>query len=231
MAGAKSRALEARIGVGRIVDPRHATSDQRRREPRPENPKQRPQEPHFRQLERSRHAGKTIRTALPGGAHGDRFGLVVGMVGDQQMENAASATGFAQQPIARHARGFLQAGARLGFGPAQDLGLATVASEQGHGRGRFRRRFGPQRMVDDQAGDAPAARAGPLLSQQRQSERIASAGYGNRDDGCALERLERRHQALELRSLKRSVAGRAHPQPFFWRSWSTRRFCRSGARG
>ena len=205
--------------------------DQRRREPRPRNSQQRPQQPDLRQLDRRRHAGKTVRTASPSGAHGDRLGLVVCMVGDQQMKYAAPPASFTQQAVPRNSGGFLQAGARLGLGPPQDLGLAIVASQQGCRRRRFRRRLRPQCMIDDQADEAATARARPLVSQQCQSERITPAGYGDGNHGRALERRERRDQSFERSAIERSVVGRAHPQAFFWRSWSIRRFCRSVARG
>lgn len=86
-------------------------------------------------------------------------------------------------------------------------------------------------MIDDQTDDLAGARARPLVCQQREGEGIATAGHGNGEHRRVLERFEGRHQPRERGRIERSIAGPAHPQPFFWRSWSTRRFCRSVARG
>ena len=55
--------------------------------------------------------------------------------------------------------------------------------------------------------------------------------FGDGKDGTGFERREGRHQRRELGGRERPGGSSAHPQPFFWRSWSMRRFCKSVARG
>ena len=93
-------------------------------------------------------------------------------------------------------------------------------------------RLDPQAMVDDE-GDGPAIPlASPSVGQQREAERVSPPRHGDGQLGSRLEGRERRHQALEIPKVERCRSGLVdHPQPFFWRSWSIRRFCRSVARG
>ncbi len=86
-------------------------------------------------------------------------------------------------------------------------------------------------MVDDQPDHATVASCRPVVRQQRQRQQIAAAGYGDGKEGRRLERLERRHQLREGAGADGLRWPGDHPQPFFWRSCSTRRFCRSVARG
>ncbi|MDB5486984.1 MAG: hypothetical protein JWQ58_699 [Reyranella sp.] len=87
-------------------------------------------------------------------------------------------------------------------------------------------------MIDDQRDGATALLRSPLARQQGETQRIATAGNGNSEIGTCLERRKRRHQAREGRSVDGKLLAKvAHPQPFFERSWSIRRFCRSVARG
>jgi len=85
-------------------------------------------------------------------------------------------------------------------------------------------------MVDDQAEYPAAPRPNPLVRQQREGERITATRNGNGQDRLGLERREGRHQGREI-GRRQGQCDVAHPQPFFWRSWWMRRFCKSVARG
>ena len=163
--------------------------------------------------------------------HRHGLGLIIGVMGEQQMQDAAPAAFVAQQPVAGRPRRLLQASPRLGARPGEDRAVDAVTRQQVGRRRRLARRFGAQAVVDDQADHAAAAPGRPVVRQQDQRQRIAAAGYGDGEDGRRLERLERRHQAREGAGAEWLRWRGAHPQPFFWRSCSTRRFCRSVARG
>ena len=190
----------------------------------------RPQQAGLALLDQGGHAGEPIGPARPRGAHGHGLGLVVGVMGDQQMQDAVTPASLEQQAIARLARGFLQPACRLGAAPAQDLCGDAVASEQIARPRRLAGGFAAQAVIDDQADDPALQLGGPFMRQQRERERIAAARHGNGKNGTGFERRERRHQRRELGARER-LGGGAHPQPFFWRSWSMRRFCKSVARG
>ena len=80
-------------------------------------------------------------------------------------------------------------------------------------------------MVHDQGDGAPLPGDDPLARQQGQAQRIAATGNGHRKVGMSLEGREGRHQTFEGRSAQSGRdGGDAHPQLFFCRSWSMRRF-------
>ena len=108
------RPFEARIDVRGIVEPRHAAREERGGEPGPRYREQRPQQAHVGLLDQGRHAGQTVGTALAGSPHRHGLGLIIGVMGEQQVQDAAPAAFVAQQPVARRPRRLLQASPRLG---------------------------------------------------------------------------------------------------------------------
>lgn len=132
----QARPLEARVTVGRIVDPGHAARHQGCREACTGHREQRPQETNLRLLHQGGHAGKAVRAALPRRAHRYGFRLIVGVVAQQQMQDATPATFLAQQPVARRPGSLLQAAARLRAGPKEDRRFAAVTLQDlARGRG------------------------------------------------------------------------------------------------
>ena len=97
--------------------------------------------------------------------------------------------------------------------------------------GRFLVRTGSQAMVDNQGDDLPAPRHRPVTHEQGQGQRVPSSRHRHGDDRLGLERLERRHEAGERFAIQRPDVFGGQLHPFFWRSWSIRRFWRSVARG
>ena len=102
-----------------IVEPLHAACEERGGEARPRDGEQGSQQPHLRLLDQGRHAGEAVGAAPAGRAHGHGLGLIVGVVRQQQMQDAPAPAFPAQQPIARRAGRLLKAGAGLGAGPAR----------------------------------------------------------------------------------------------------------------
>ena len=125
--GPKPRPLEPRIHIGGIVDPDNAKRRQGRRKSDARHAEQRPQDSELRPFEQRRHAGEPIGSTATRGAHHYRLGLVVCLMRDQQMQNAALVAGLAQQAVARLARGLLHAGRRLGSCPMQYVALDALA--------------------------------------------------------------------------------------------------------
>ncbi len=111
------RPFEARVDVRGIVEPRHAAREERGGELGPRYREQRPQQAHVGLLDQGRHAGQTVGTALAGSPHGHGLGLIIGVMGEQQVQDAAPAAFVAQQPVARRPRRLLQASPRLGCPP------------------------------------------------------------------------------------------------------------------
>ncbi len=229
---AQARPLEARIAVGGIIDPADASRAERGGQARTWHRQQRSQETNLRPFDQSRHAGEPVRPACPRRPHRDRLSLVVCVVRDEEVKDAPLPAGVAQQPVAGGARGFLQARLRLVSTPTQDEALDSAVLQHTCRRQRFFRCRRSQAVIDDQREHSAAPRARPFMRQQGEAERISTAGNGDAEFGACLERFERRHQAREGRPVDGSrLDGIAHPQPFFCRSWSIRRFCRSVARG
>ncbi len=228
----QARPLESRVQIRRVVDPGNAKRLQGCRKPGARDAEQRPQQTKFGPFQERRHAGQPVAATAARGAHDHRFGLVIGLVRHQQVKKAALAAGVAQETVACLARGLLHAGRGLRSRPGEHVGLDALASQQFACFTRFASRFDPKAMVDDE-GDGPAGPLpGPSVGQQREAERVSPARDGDGQFGSRLEGRERRNQELELLKTERCCSGLVdHPQPFFWRSWSIRRFCRSVARG
>jgi hypothetical protein len=172
---AQASPLEARIDVGRIVDPGDTARHERRRQARPRHGEQRAQEADLGPLDEGRHAGQPVRTADARRTHRNRLGLVVGMMGHEKMEKAALPAGVAQQPVSGGTRRFLEAGLRLGAFPAPDEAFDATASQQGRRHRGFHGRLGPQAMIDDQRQDPAASPGRPFVRQQGEAERVAAA--------------------------------------------------------
>ena len=68
---------------------------------------QRSQQPDVALLDDGCHAGETVAAAASCGSHRHGLRLVVGVVGQQQVKDAAAAAGRQQQVIARRPRGLL----------------------------------------------------------------------------------------------------------------------------
>jgi hypothetical protein len=230
-ASAQPCPLEAQIDIRRIVDPGDAMLDQRRGEALASHGQQRSQQTEIGRFDKGSHAREAVRSAAARRPHGNRLGLVIGMVPDKKMKNAALPACLGQQPVTRRASRFLKATGTPGAAPVQDRTFYSVRTQ------RFCRltglvcRFRPQAVIDDQGEETASTTANPFVCQQRQTTRIATAGNGNRDVGMCLEGLERRHEARERRPVDGTARHKIHPQPFFCRSWSIRRFCKSVARG
>ena len=123
--------------------------------------------------------------------------------------------------------------ARLGARPRRRISPSMPwRAEQLGRRRRLAGRLRPQAMVDDQRRSrdrrapppsrAPAAPA-PANRGRRKRRRQGRASVSNGSNG-----------AISCAKAPASTGMRRpgdHPQPFFWRSCSTRRFCRSVARG
>ena len=114
---------------------------ERRGQPRPRHREQRPQQPHVRPFDQRRHAGKAIEAAAARRAHGHGLGLVVGVMGKQQMQDAA-APAFAATTAdsARSARPACRPLRGLASGPAQDVRLDAEPRQQVARVGGFLRR-------------------------------------------------------------------------------------------
>ena len=146
--------------------PRDPARQERRRQARPRHREQRAQEADLRPFDQRRHAGQPVRPAGTGSAHRDGLDLVIGVVRDQEMENAALPARLSHQPVACVARRLLQAGLRLGAGPAQDEALDPVPLQQIRRRLRFPGRLVAQTMIDNQRKDPTAQPGDPLVRQQ-----------------------------------------------------------------
>lgn len=215
----QTRPLEPGVEVRGVVDPDNASRPQGRRKPGPRHAEQRSQQTDVGPFEQCRHAGKPIGAAAARGAHGHRLGLIVGLMRDQQVQDAVLAAGIAQQTIARLPGGLLDASRRLRSRPLQHVACDALVSQLLAGRLSFAGRLGAQAMVDNEGSGSAAPLSRPSVGQQGEAERIPAARNGDGQLGSRLERRERRHQAFELPMIERCRSDLvAHPQPFFWRS-------------
>jgi len=127
---AQARPLEAAVDVRRVVDPRYGPRLEGRGQASPRDREQRPQQAGLPLFDQRRHTGKAVWSAQPGGAHRYRLGLIVGMMSEQQMQDAMPSAGLEHQPVARLAGGFLEAARGLGPQPAQHLGGDAMAGKE-----------------------------------------------------------------------------------------------------
>lgn len=222
--GPQTGPLEARVSVGRVVNPGNAFRLQDRCQPLPRHRQQRPQQADVSAFDQGRHAGEPVRPTLPRRPHGHGLGLVVSVVSHQEVEDTSAAAGVPQQPISRLASGQLQAGCGLRPRPGENTALDLQSIQQISRCRGFGRRLGAQPVIDDQGKRLSSALARPAVGQQHETERIPPARHGDRKVGSRFERPEGRHQAREFCPVERDGAERcggrpiAHPQPFFWRS-------------
>ena len=182
-------------------------------------------------LDERRHAGQPVGAAPPGGAHGDRLRLVVGMMRHQQVQDAVA--GGRPRTAAGSAARAPPAAARSPASPDQRRISPAMPMPPSRSSGRR----GP-RPPDSAAGHGRRSAPAPAPAAPPPSHAPAAPAPANR------ARPKRRRQATggasngangAISARELGVGARArplrHPQPFFWRSWSMRRFCRSVARG
>ncbi|OFX01088.1 MAG: hypothetical protein A3D94_03020 [Alphaproteobacteria bacterium RIFCSPHIGHO2_12_FULL_66_14] len=123
---AQARPLEARIDVGRIVDPFDAAHQKRRSQARPRHREQWAEQPHVRPFDHRGHAGKTIGATAARGAHRHGFSLVIGMMRQKEMQDATTAAFIAQQTVALGPCGCLKTTLRLFSNPAKHRSLDAM---------------------------------------------------------------------------------------------------------
>ena len=164
------RPFETRIDIRGIVEPLHAAREKRGREAGPRYAEQRTQQAHFRLLDQGRHAGKAVGTALAGRPHGHGLGLIVSMMGEQQVQEAAPEAFIAQQPVpcfraaaCRPARGFAPDQPRIALSMPWRASVSLVADASPA-------EFGAQAVVDDEPDHAAATFCRPVVRQQRQCQ-------------------------------------------------------------
>lgn len=191
----QSRPLETGVGIGGVVDPGDVSRLERGRQTHPPHGQERPQETNLRPFDERRHAREPVRAAGPGGAHRNRLGLVVGVMSHQEMKDAALPAGFPQQTIAGVARRLLKTSLRLRTGPVQHDAFDALPFQHARRRPRFAGRFRSQSMIHDQRQDTTASPDGPLVRQQGEAQRIATAGNGDSEMRTCLEGPKGDHQA------------------------------------
>ena len=189
--------LESGVPVGRILDPGQTARLEEGSEACPPHAEQRPQQSAVAPFYHCRHAGESVGSAPVGGTHGDGLGLVVGVMGDQQMKDAEPTAGREQQPVASGSGSRLQPMRRLRTTPVQDLARHPLPLQKRLRRRGLVRRLAPQAMVDRQPDRFAASRRRPFMSEQRQRQRIATSGNRYGQNRPALEWPERRHQRSE----------------------------------
>ncbi len=230
-ASTQARAFEAKIDIRRILDPSHAACLKRCRQTRARHREKRAQHSYFRALDEGGHAGKAIGSALARRPHRHGFRLVVGMMGNEQMQDAAPMALTAQQLISGGTRRRLKTTLWLWPAPTKHDRLDPKPTQQVARQRCFVGRSGAQSMIDDQGDDPPTADHSPIMREQDQRKRIATARHRYPKHRTTLERLETGHQAREYVTIDASGISRTQLHPSFWRSCSIRRFCRSVARG
>ena len=188
------RPFESGIGIGRIVDPGETPRLEERREMFPPDPEQRPQEPGIAMLDDRRHAGQTVGPAIARGPHRYGLGLIVGVMGDKKVQDAAVPAGVEQKPITRRAGCGLKTTHRLRPVPVQNLTRNAPPVQKSLCRRGLFSRLGPQSVVHRQCNHFPASLYCPFMSENGERQGITTSGHGNRDHRPGLEGLERRHQ-------------------------------------
>jgi hypothetical protein len=121
------------------------------------------------------HSSQTSKAAGPSRPDQQRFRLVAGVVGDEEMENRPFTAPFAKQAIARLTRLRLNPPPRLGTCPGQRkmFDSAFVQPATNHcglmcgGRSKA--------MIDGQRDNAPTPPDRPFLADETQAEAIRTA--------------------------------------------------------
>jgi hypothetical protein len=160
---AQARARKARVAVGRILEPIDPARAAQRQQIGMRKAQQRAQDSHAAIGDDRRHAGKPDRSRFAGSAHRHRLALVVGMVGEQQMDRAQPSARRNKQIAPRPASGLRHAERRLGAAPFQRFERKTEIRRAPRQRLRLRGRLRAQSVIDMQGDDAPAAIARPAI--------------------------------------------------------------------
>ena len=113
------------MAVAGILDPGLADPAQGRLEPRLRHAEERPQKAHALELAHRRHAGQPGGPASVSGPHRHRLGLVLELMGGQEMKDAGRRGSLGEQAVARLARRRLDAGPGLGASSRQGSARAA----------------------------------------------------------------------------------------------------------
>ncbi len=121
-------------------------------------------------------------------SHDHGFRLIPGMVAKQQVEDAGFGAGRFQRVVTGGARAFRQAGSAVEAVQRENAHRDATRAEAVERAPRLVGGRRPQPVIDDQRGDASAARAGPPIGEQRERETVGTTRGG---DGQMRRRLER----------------------------------------
>jgi len=143
-----------------------------------------------------RHRGQSVDAASAPQAQQQRLGLVVPVMSDEEMQDAAASAPRAHQPVSRRARARLKVGASdaavtLVPSPRQPRVGNSARAEPSADGARLRRRFGSKAMIHRQGCDRPATGPRPAIRQQRQRQTVRAARHRDGKPRLRLERPER----------------------------------------
>lgn len=125
----QARPLEAQIRIRRIVDPIDFSGAQGRGQSGPPDGQQRPQQAAMPVLDLRRHPGQAVGTAPSRRPHGDRFGLVISVVSNKEMEDSVSSASLKQELVAGGSCSLLKACHWLGAAPGEYVGCDAMSRQ------------------------------------------------------------------------------------------------------